>query len=161
MPERDGFPAGVPAWVDSSQPDVDGATAFYGALFGWQFSERGGAGADARYAVATLEGKSVAAIAAPWVGGRTTPEWTTYVAVDDADAIVREMQEINFRVMISGSLLFKQTTAQIDDTLQGVIAASADLKTAIAQADKVRDIIKATSKFLGLVDKVLDRIKLL
>jgi hypothetical protein len=86
---------------------------------------------------------------------------STVTSADDADAIVREMQEINFRVMISGSLLFKQTTTQIDDTLQSVVAASADLKTAIAQADKIRDLIKATSKFLGLVDKVLDRIKLL
>jgi hypothetical protein len=86
---------------------------------------------------------------------------STVTSADDADAIVREMQEINFRVMISGSLLFKQTTAQIDDTLQSVVAASADLKTAITQADKIRDLIKATSKFLGLVDKVLDRIKLL
>lgn len=85
----------------------------------------------------------------------------TVTSADDADAIVREMQEINFRVMISGGLLFKQTTAQIDHSLQGVVAASADLKTAIAQADKVRDIIKAVSRFLGLVDKVLDRIKLL
>lgn len=85
----------------------------------------------------------------------------TVTSADDADAIVREMQEINFRVMMSGGLLFKQTTAQIDDNLQGVIAAGTDLKTAIAQADKVRDIIKATSKYLGLVDKVLDRIKLL
>ena len=85
----------------------------------------------------------------------------TVTSADDAEAIVREMQEINFRVMISGGLLFKQTTAQIDDNLQSVVAAGTDLKTAIAQADKVRDIIKATSKYLGLVDKVLDRIKLL
>jgi uncharacterized protein len=88
MPERDGFPAGVPAWVDSSQPDVGAATAFYGGLFGWQFDERGGADTDDRYAVATLDGKTVAAIASPSVGGRSTPEWTTYVAVDDADAAV-------------------------------------------------------------------------
>ncbi|MBL8264581.1 MAG: hypothetical protein JNM58_19375 [Xanthomonadaceae bacterium] len=86
---------------------------------------------------------------------------STVTSADDADAIVREMQEINFRVMISGGLLFKQTTAQIDGNLQSVIAAGADLKTAIAQADRIRDIIKATSKFLGLVDKVLDKIKLL
>lgn len=99
MPERDGFPVGVPAWVDSSQPDVESATAFYGALFGWQFSERGGAGADARYAVATLEGKSVAAIASPSVGGRTTPDWTTYVAVDDADAIVARVRDAGGTVL--------------------------------------------------------------
>lgn len=82
-------------------------------------------------------------------------------SVDAADAILREMQEINFRVMISGSLLFKQTTAQIDDSLRNVVAASDHLKTSITQANKINDIIKATSKFLGLVDKVLDRIKLL
>lgn len=86
---------------------------------------------------------------------------STVTSADDADAIVREMQEINFRVMISGGLLFKQTTAQIDDNLQSVIAAGTDLNASIAQADKIRDIIKATSKYLSLVDKVLDRIKLL
>ena len=79
---------------------------------------------------------------------------------DDAEAIVREMQEVNFRVMMSGSLLFKQTTAAIDTQLQSVVDASADLEKAIAQADRINDIIKATSKFLGLVDKVLDKIKL-
>jgi predicted enzyme related to lactoylglutathione lyase len=91
MPERDGFPAGVPAWVDSSQPDVDAATAFYGALFGWQFEARGG-GSDDRYAVATLDGQSVGAVASPSVGGRQTPEWTTYVAVDDADAALERVR---------------------------------------------------------------------
>ena len=34
-------------------------------------------------------------------------------SADDAEAIVREMQEVNFRVMMSGRLLFKQTTAAI------------------------------------------------
>lgn len=78
---------------------------------------------------------------------------STVTSVDDADAILREMQEINFRVMISGSLLFKQTSAQIDDSLRNVIAASESLNAVIAQASKIIDIIKATSKFLGLVDK--------
>lgn len=81
-------------------------------------------------------------------------------SADDAEAIVREMQEVNFRVMMSGSLLFKQTTAAIDTQLQSVIDASADLGKAIAQAEKIKDVIKATSRFLGLVDKVLDKIKL-
>lgn len=85
----------------------------------------------------------------------------TTTTADDAEAIVREMQEVNFRVMMSGSLLFKQTTAAIDTQMQTVIDAGGDLDTAIARADKINDIIKATGKFLGLVDKVLDRIKLL
>jgi predicted enzyme related to lactoylglutathione lyase len=99
MPERDGFPPGVPAWVDSSQPDVDAATAFYGGLFGWQFDERGGAGPDDRYAVATLDGKTVAAIASPSVSGRSTPEWTTYVAVDDAQAAIGRVRDAGGKVL--------------------------------------------------------------
>ena len=33
MLEREGFPAGVPAWIDTSQPDPDAAAAFYRAQF--------------------------------------------------------------------------------------------------------------------------------
>lgn len=93
MPERDGFPPGVPAWIDTTQPDVDAALAFYGGLFGWQFDERTPSGSSDRYVVATLDGKTVAAIASPGAGRPQTPDWTTYVAVgsaDDAAAKVRE-----------------------------------------------------------------------
>ena len=85
MPERDGFPPGVPAWIDTTQPDVDSALAFYGGLFGWQFDERAPSASSDRYVVATLDGKTVAAIASPGAGRRSTPDWTTYVAVDRAD----------------------------------------------------------------------------
>lgn len=85
----------------------------------------------------------------------------TTTSADDAEAIVREMQEVNFRVMMSGSLLFKQTTAAIDAQMQDVVDAGNGLEQAIARADKVGTIIKAVSKFLGQVDKVLDRVKLL
>jgi len=77
-----------------------------------------------------------------------------------AQAILLEMQEINFRVMISGSLLFKQTTAAIDVRIQGVIEASNELEKSLKQLRRINDILQATSKFLGLVDKVLDAIKL-
>ena len=93
MPERDGFPPGVPAWIDTTQPDVDAALAFYGGLFGWQFDERTPSGSSDRYVVATLDGKTVAAIASPGAGRPRTPDWTTYVAVgsaDDAAARVRK-----------------------------------------------------------------------
>ncbi|KWS02339.1 hypothetical protein AZ78_5006 [Lysobacter capsici AZ78] len=79
---------------------------------------------------------------------------------DEADALVREMHEINFRVMTCGSLLFKQTSAQIDTQVESVIAATGDLESAIASATRIAAVIKAASKFLGLVDKVLDKIKL-
>lgn len=40
MREREGFPAGVPAWIEIRAPDQRAAAAFYGGLFGWQFDIR-------------------------------------------------------------------------------------------------------------------------
>ena len=34
MPERNGYIAGVPSWVDTRQPDPEAAASFYGGLFG-------------------------------------------------------------------------------------------------------------------------------
>ena len=78
----------------------------------------------------------------------------------DAEAILREMQEVNFRVMISGSLLFKQTTAKLDANIAAVTAASARLDESLSEAQRIQDIVKATGRFLTLVDKLLDAIKL-
>jgi uncharacterized protein len=83
------YPHGVPCWVDTSQPDVDAATDFYGGLFGWTFSDAMPSGAPSRYVIAQLRGRDVAAIlsAANVAGpGEGTPAWNTYVAVDDAEA---------------------------------------------------------------------------
>jgi len=81
--------------------------------------------------------------------------------IDDARAILGEMQEVSFRIAVAGNLLFKQTTGKIDDSIKSVLEASKAIDASLRQADKIRDVIKATSKFLGLVDKALDAIKLL
>ena len=65
MLERDGYPAGVPCWVDTAQPDSDAALAFYGGVFGWEFEERTPAGSDQRYHVAQLRGRDVQFLDAP------------------------------------------------------------------------------------------------
>ncbi len=89
------YPHGVPCWVDTEQPDVDAALAFYGALFGWDFEERLPPGAGERYAVASLGGQDVAAIAS----GAGVPEWITYVAVDDVDASCRGVPDLGGEVL--------------------------------------------------------------
>jgi uncharacterized protein len=99
MPERDGFPPGVPAWIDTTQPDVDAALAFYGGLFGWQFDERTPSGSSDRYVVATLDGETVAAIASPGAGRPQTPDWTTYVAVGSADGAAARVREARGAVL--------------------------------------------------------------
>jgi predicted enzyme related to lactoylglutathione lyase len=70
------YPAGVPCWVDTAQPDPDAARRFYGELFGWTFEE----------GTAALDGQPVAGI-----GSGSSAAWNTYVCVDDTDAVARSV----------------------------------------------------------------------
>jgi len=91
MSKRDEYPAGVPCWVETLQPDPRAALEFYGSLLGWEFSEPGPmpAGLPGEYFVAQVEGREVAGIGAlPALGGPPTPSWNTYVRVDNTDAAV-------------------------------------------------------------------------
>lgn len=98
MLERDGFPPGVPAWIDTAQPDPDAAAAFYAGLFGWAFREVPHV-AD-RYLVATLEGRDVAAISAQGSGSPASAAWSTHVGVDNADAAAVRVREAGGRVTV-------------------------------------------------------------
>ncbi len=89
------YPHGVTSWVDVDQPDVEAAQAFYGGLLGWEFSVATPPEAPARYVIATLDGRDVAGLAeAP--GGPA--RWTTWVAVDDADATAERARELGATV---------------------------------------------------------------
>jgi len=85
LPERDGYIAGVPCWVDTSQPDPDAAAEFYGGLFGWEFEDAMPAGAPGRYLIARLRGGDVAAVSSPPEGAPAQAVWNTYLWVEDAD----------------------------------------------------------------------------
>lgn len=80
---------------------------------------------------------------------------------EEAEAILREMEELNFRVMMAGRALFAETTAALDRRIATVIDASADLDDSIKNIAKIKDLIKAVGKFLTLADKALDALKLL
>ena len=73
MRERTEYPAGVPCWVDTSQPDPEAAAAFYGGLFGWEFEDRTPPGMPGRYLVAQLRGRDVAAVSSPPPGRPRLP----------------------------------------------------------------------------------------
>ena len=85
MLERDGYPAGVPCWVDTAQPDPHVAVEFYGALFGWEFEDRMPAEAPGHYFVARLEGRDVAAVGSQPDGAPPAAVWNTYIWVESAD----------------------------------------------------------------------------
>lgn len=81
------YPAGVPCWVDTFQPNPEAAARFYGSLFGWTFDEPVAMpdGLAGLYRTARSGGRRVAGIGqAP--DGFPSAVWTTYVAVDDVDA---------------------------------------------------------------------------
>jgi hypothetical protein len=74
------YPQGVPSWIDLVQPDVEAAAAFYGGLLGWSVEQVTPPGTP-RYLVARLDGSDVAGL-----GEGDGDGWSTWVAVDDADA---------------------------------------------------------------------------
>jgi len=85
MPERDGYIAGVPCWVDTAQPDAAAAAAFYGGLFGWELEEAMPQGSPGSYLMARLRGRDVAAISSIPEGAPARATWSTYIWVDSAD----------------------------------------------------------------------------
>jgi predicted enzyme related to lactoylglutathione lyase len=85
MIERDGYPPGVPCWVDTGQPDPEAAVRFYSGLFGWEFVDRTPPGSPGRYFVAQLRGRAVAAVGSQSDQAPPTPVWKMYVSVDSAE----------------------------------------------------------------------------
>jgi predicted enzyme related to lactoylglutathione lyase len=88
MNKRDGYPAGVPCWVDSSQPDPDAAVAFYSGLFGWECENVMPPDLPMKYYLARVDGGTVGAIGSIPEGAPDNAQWNTYIWADDVDAVV-------------------------------------------------------------------------
>jgi predicted enzyme related to lactoylglutathione lyase len=85
MSKRDGFQPGVPAWVDTWQPDARAATAFYSRIFGWETVDA----APGRYVMCRMRDADVAGIGAQEPDAPLpATAWTTYVWVEDVDETV-------------------------------------------------------------------------
>ena len=99
MRERDGYIAGVPCWVDTSQPDPEAAVDFYRALFGWQFEDVMPAGSPGKYFIARLNDGDVAAVGSTPEGAPPDAVWNTYIWVDSADDTAAKVQAAGGRVL--------------------------------------------------------------
>jgi uncharacterized protein len=91
MLERDGYPPGVPCWVDTAQPDPEAAVEFYSGLFGWEFEESMPAGSPGHYFMGRLRGRDVAAVGSQPEGMPTA--WNMYVRVESADETAAKTKE--------------------------------------------------------------------
>jgi uncharacterized protein len=100
MTEQDRYIPGVPCWVDTTQPDPEAATAFYGGLFGWEFEDVMPPESPGRYFMARLRGGDVAAVGSPAQDGPDQAVWNTYVWVEDADETAAKVREAGGTVLV-------------------------------------------------------------
>jgi predicted enzyme related to lactoylglutathione lyase len=119
MLERDGYIEGVPCWIDTSQPDPEAATKFYGAVFGWKILDMGGGGmawqlpgySDHLEELNPGFKKGMAEMGAPagfedvaaglnLLTDGEPAHWSLTFAVDDADAIAAAATELGGTVVV-------------------------------------------------------------
>ncbi len=88
MTEASSHPPGIPSWTDLTTSDLDGAIAFYTALFGWE-AHRAEEPEAGGYTMITRNGRFVAGIAP---GQGRPPSWMTYVTTGDVDATTEKVR---------------------------------------------------------------------
>ncbi len=99
MLERDGYPPGVPCWVDTSQPDPEAAVAFYRGLFGWDLEDAMPPDSPGRYFMARLHGGEVAAVGSQPEGAPPMAVWNTYIWVESADKAATKVRDAGGQVV--------------------------------------------------------------
>ena len=129
MPEMTRYSHGVPSWVDMGTTDVPAALRFYGELFGWEGQDMGEEAGH--YTIVSRNGKQVAAISPAQDPG--PPRWTTYINVDDIDAVGKVVSDAGGQVVFG----------PMDVMTQGRMAIFADPTGAFIAAWQPRDHIGA------------------
>ncbi len=91
----DSYQEGRPSWVDLATNDLSAAQEFYSGLFGWDYEEVPGGG----YYYATSGGHVVAGVA-QGQNPQFPPMWTTYLAVESADAAADRVRAAGGAVVV-------------------------------------------------------------
>ncbi len=99
MRKRDGYPPGVPCWIDTSQPDPQAAVVFYGGLLGWDFEDVMPPESPGRYFIARLDGGDVAAVGSLPESAPPAASWNTYIWVQSADETSSRVLDAGGRVL--------------------------------------------------------------
>jgi len=120
MPEMTRYEHGVPSWVDIGTPDPKAGLDFYGELFGWEGQDMGEEAGH--YTIVSKAGKQVAAISPAQDPG--PPRWTTYITVDDVDAVAKKAESAGGTVLVTPMDVMTQgRMAVLKDTTGAVVAA--------------------------------------
>lgn len=84
-------PNGTPSWLDLGIPDLQRATEFYGAVFGWEFEV--GPPETHNYTMCLVRGLPAAAIMQNPDPNATDFWWNLYFATDDCDGTVKRITD--------------------------------------------------------------------
>jgi len=119
MPEMTGYDHGVPSWVDMGSPDLQASLTFYTSLFGWEGQDMGEEAGH--YTIVSKNGKQVAGIGPAQDPG--PPRWTTYINVEDADAVTKMAESAGGEVVVAPmSVMTAGRMAVIKDTTGAYIS---------------------------------------
>jgi predicted enzyme related to lactoylglutathione lyase len=91
-----GMAHGIAGWADVAVPDVEAGKAFYNGVFGWETVD-GAGGESMPYVMFTLDGSLVAGmgpLGEDQAAAGQPPAWSTYIIVDDVDAIYERAIEL-------------------------------------------------------------------
>jgi uncharacterized protein len=100
MGERESYAPGTFCWADLGTTDADAAKAFYTGVFGWEAVDAP-AGDAGTYTTFKLDGHDVAAMYEMGEEERAslTPHWSSYVSVEDVDALAGRVRELGGDVL--------------------------------------------------------------
>ncbi|MER5181168.1 VOC family protein [Streptomyces sp. NPDC002896] len=99
------YVTGSPNWLDVGTRDIEGAKAFYGGLFGWEFQSAGPEAGG--YGMFQLHGKTVAGGMAI-TEDQGSPSWTLYFQSPDVDATAKAVEQSGGIVLMQPMDVFDQ-----------------------------------------------------
>jgi predicted enzyme related to lactoylglutathione lyase len=98
MPEMTTYKPGTPCWIDLGSPDLDASIEFYAGLFGWDIPEAENSEQTGGYRQAMKDGRPVGGMM-PLMQEGQPPAWSTYVSVEDADAVASAVKDAGGAVL--------------------------------------------------------------
>ena len=100
MGVRESYAPGTFCWADLGTTDADAAKQFYTSVFGWEAVDTA-VGDEGTYTMFRLDGSDVAALYELDEEQRATltPHWSSYVSVEDVDAVVPRVRDLGGEVL--------------------------------------------------------------